>query len=222
MLYIALDRQKRVIARVISHNCGCDFNFMCLFLFGIGGLSVRDNQQLKHVSQRVENHGSATDRLRQYDGAERGRCDSATDVGTRHISSYRQGQTQSDIEINTPSVCQCPVQCPADEDMEIDGPPAEDLPALHNPDLESEPFDFRSTDGDSYSSISLRTDENSIYDSVLSPSSNGMRCISTVHVCKLIVDQSWQSPILLHNHVQFLGFSSKLNLTPDLTARLLY
>jgi len=127
---------------------------------------------LNHASQSVEHHSSVTAGRQQYDGgAECFQCDSQTNVKARYSSSDTGGQTQSNIQTNSASPCLRQTS----EDMDVDG-----ASAVDNPDLESEPFDFRSTDGvstgpssprDSCGEFSFRTDENSMYESVLSQTS---------------------------------------------------
>lgn len=151
---------------------------------------MSDNQQqLNQASQRVvQNRSSITAGRQQYGGAAPFKCNSETNVKTRYSSSHSVGQTQSNIQTNTTPTC----RFPADEDVDIDGPPTEDFPAVHNLDVE-ELYDFRSTDGFSTGppsprdSIPLQTDDtSSTVDSVLTSqtsSAHGICClyIHTLH-----------------------------------------
>ena len=140
---------------------------MILFLFSECALfGTGDNWQPDRVSEQDHHNRVA---YQQHDGVEPVHCGAETNVKTRFSSSHTDRQTQSIVQSNTSS------------DVDIDGPPADDLDTVHNSDLEL--YDFRSTDGrDSTTStgrsspvdpISLLTDENNTmsYGNILSGTS---------------------------------------------------
>ena len=130
------------------------------------------NQQLNQGTELARS--SATDAYQQHD------------AGDELLHS-----TQSVVQSNTSCVWQYPA---AGDDMETDGPPADDMANLHDPNPEL--FDFISTcststgrSSPSDDNISVRTDENSsTYGSVLSGTSlpDGM-----LHIYGFVFFTSW-------------------------------